>query len=153
MVSWPDAWLILRVVSADLRPISNSLNKIRPVIHCSQPGSHLAVGFMSWCQEGRSRFVQFLSHRDPLTYVLFLLRDHHYPSVEGNSEQMNNVFSPWKSEFRILAFCSGSMVWFYLVWFYGISTIVGYLLPNPLYTFISNIYDLVCLGFMSYQPL
>ena len=65
----------------------------------------------------------------------------------------------------------------------GISTIVGYLIPNRLYTYISNsydlvsfvlwhinhcrlfnaksslciyiynIYDLVCLGFMTYQPL
>ena len=36
-----------------------------------------------------------------------------------------------------------------LVWFYGISTIVGYLMPNPLYTYILNIYDLVWLGFMT----
>ena len=28
---------------------------------------------------------------------------------------------------------------FGLVWFYGISTIVGYLMINPLYTYISNI--------------
>ena len=42
-----------------------------------------------------------------------------------------------------------------LVWlgFTGISTIVGYLMPNPLYTYILNIYDLVWLGFMAYQPL
>ena len=39
---------------------------------------------------------------------------------------------------------------FGLVWFYGISTIVGYLMPNPFYT---NIYDLVWLGFMAYQSL
>ena len=38
-----------------------------------------------------------------------------------------------------------------LVGFYGISTIVGYLMPNPLYTYILNIYDLVLLGFMAYQ--
>ena len=44
-------------------------------------------------------------------------------------------------------------VWFGLVGFYGISTIVGYLMPNPLYTYISNMYDLVWLGFMAYQPL
>ena len=31
--------------------------------------------------------------------------------------------------------------------------IVGYLMPNPLYTYILNIYDLVWLGFMAYQPL
>ena len=37
--------------------------------------------------------------------------------------------------------------------FYGISTIVGYLMANPLYTYILDIYDLVWLGFMVYQPL
>ena len=36
---------------------------------------------------------------------------------------------------------------------YGISTIVGYLMPNPLYTYILNMYDLFGLGFMAYQPL
>ena len=30
---------------------------------------------------------------------------------------------------------------------------VGYLMPNPLYTYILNIYDLVWLVFMAYQPL
>ena len=39
------------------------------------------------------------------------------------------------------------MIWFGLFWFYGISTIVGYLMQNPLYTYILNIYDLVWLGF------
>ena len=42
---------------------------------------------------------------------------------------------------------------FGLVEFYGISTIVCYLMPNPLYTYILNIYDLVWLGFMAYQLL
>ena len=41
---------------------------------------------------------------------------------------------------------------FGLVGFYGISTIVGYLMPNPLYTYILDIYDLVWLGFMAYKP-
>ena len=39
------------------------------------------------------------------------------------------------------------------VGFYGISTIVGYLMPNPLYKYILNIYDLVWFGFMAYQPV
>ena len=39
-----------------------------------------------------------------------------------------------------------------LVGFYGILTILGYLMPNPLYTYILNIYDLVWLCFMAYQP-
>ena len=47
----------------------------------------------------------------------------------------------------------GQSDWFGLVWFYGISSIVDYLMPNPLYTYILNIYDLVWLGFMAYQPL
>ena len=34
----------------------------------------------------------------------------------------------------------------------SISTNVGYLMPNPLYTYILNIYDLVGLSFMAYKP-
>ena len=33
-----------------------------------------------------------------------------------------------------------------MVGFYGISTIVGYLMPNPLYTYISNMYCSVSCG-------
>ena len=40
-----------------------------------------------------------------------------------------------------------------LVGFYGISTTVGYLMPNPLCTYILDIYDLVWLSFMAYQTL
>ena len=42
-----------------------------------------------------------------------------------------------------------------LVWlgFMTYQTIVGYLMLNPLYTYILNIYDLVWLAFMAYQPL
>ena len=40
-----------------------------------------------------------------------------------------------------------------MVWFYGISTNVGYQMPNPFYTYILNIYDLAWFGFMAYQPL
>ena len=32
--------------------------------------------------------------------------------------------------------------WVNLVWFYGISTIIGYLMPNPVFTYILNIYIL-----------
>ena len=42
-------------------------------------------------------------------------------------------------------------IWFVLVRFYGISTLVGYLMPNPLYMYILNTYDLIWLGFMAYQ--
>ena len=33
--------------------------------------------------------------------------------------------------------------WFCLVWFYRISTIIGYLMPNPIYSYILDIYDLL----------
>ena len=45
------------------------------------------------------------------------------------------------------------MIWLGLVWFDVISTIVGYLIPNPLYTYILNIYDFVWFGLMASQPL
>ena len=48
---------------------------------------------------------------------------------------------------------NNSFIWFGLVGFYGISTIVGYLMPNPLYTYILDIYDLVWLCFEAYQPV
>ena len=41
------------------------------------------------------------------------------------------------------------MVWFGLVWFHDKSTIVGYLMPNPVYTYILNILDLVWFGLVS----
>ena len=44
-------------------------------------------------------------------------------------------------------------IWLGLVWFYGISTFVGYFISNPISTCILSIYDLVWFGFMAYQPL
>ena len=41
----------------------------------------------------------------------------------------------------------------FVCFFFGILTLVGYLIPNPLYTYILNIYDLVWLAFMAYKPL
>ena len=43
------------------------------------------------------------------------------------------------------------MIWFGQV--YDISMILGYLMWDPFYEYISNIYDLFSLGFMAYQPL
>ena len=44
-------------------------------------------------------------------------------------------------------------IWFDLVGVYSISTILSHLKPNALYTFTSNIHDLVGFGFMPYQLL
>ena len=48
------------------------------------------------------------------------------------------VISPDKKEMTFFYL----KVWFGFVGFYGISIIVGYLMPNPVYTHIINIYDL-----------
>ena len=53
------------------------------------------------------------------------------PSVDY-SYRLSEVYSD-------LIFC---LVWFGLVWFYGISTIVGYLKAIPFYAYILNKYDL-----------
>ena len=45
------------------------------------------------------------------------------------------------------------MIWLGYVGFYGMSTIVGYLMSTFLYTYILTMYDLIWLGFMVYQPL
>ena len=37
-------------------------------------------------------------------------------------------------------------------WIPGISTIVIRLMANPLYTYLLDIYDLISMGFMAYQP-
>ena len=42
---------------------------------------------------------------------------------------------------------------FGLVGFYGISTIVGYSMPNPLHAYILDVYDQVVFCFMAYQLL
>ena len=43
-------------------------------------------------------------------------------------------------------------IWFDLVWFYGTLSFVGYIMPNPFYTYIYilNIYDFVWFGFMAH---
>ena len=56
-----------------------------------------------------------------------------------------------KSNFNTKSFLF-EYIGFGLVSFYGISTIVGYLIPNPFNTYLLNIYDLVQFGLMAYQP-
>ena len=44
-------------------------------------------------------------------------------------------------------------IWFGLVEFYCMPTILGHLMQNPLYEYIENIYDLVWSGFIASEPL
>ena len=54
---------------------------------------------------------------------------------------------------NIAEYCRLEQNCYGLIWFYGISNIMGYLMPNPPYTYILDIYDLFELCFMAYQPL
>ncbi len=84
------------------------------------------------------------------------------PGVAVPPWATETVLSPWLAadEARISHVLSHVVWWkkkiyigFGLVGLFGISTIVGYLMSYPLYTYILNIYDLVLLGFMAYQLL
>ena len=63
-------------------------------------------------------------------------------------DSVDTVNGAWgEAETRCIVWLGFFFFWFALVcfilfWFYGISTSVSYLMPNPLYTYILNIYDL-----------
>ena len=78
--------------------------------------------------------VSHLGH--PLRGILFLYRDAFDVLYSPNRLANQNCIIPSR-----------------LVSFYGISTLVGYLMPNPVYTYTLNILYLVWLAFMTYQPL
>ena len=42
---------------------------------------------------------------------------------------------------------------FHFAWLYGAANIVDYLMPDFVYEYISNIYNLLWLGFMAYKKL
>ncbi len=52
--------------------------------------------------------------------------------------QLQSTWLEHLCEVKCRQYCPG----FYLVWFHGISIIVAYLMPNPLNTYILNMYDL-----------
>ena len=74
------------------------------------------------------------------------------PGIEPRSPRPLANTLPTRTMSRFL-YIYNRYIRFGLVWFYGISTIVGYLMSNSLYTYILDIKDLVWFGFMVYQPL
>ena len=67
-------------------------------------------------------------------------------SLATGTINSNRLFSPLFSSvfgdcgnFLLLDKDYSVLAWLGLAWLYGISTIVGYLMPNPLYTYILNI--------------
>ena len=65
------------------------------------------------------------------------------------------MFHIWINFIANISYCSLLLLDRQLVWV-GLalwSIYEGSLMPNPLNSYILNIYDLVWLGFMAYQPL
>ena len=91
--------------------------------------------YISWCVVGNSHGMMKLTSWVQVGLVLW------------------HINHCWLFNAKSSLYISIKYIWFGLVWFYGISTIVGYFMPNPVYTYISNMYDLVWLGFIAYQPL
>ena len=64
-----------------------------------------------------------------------------------------HVFVSWLYYKKSSLYICIKYIGFVWVKFYGISTIVGYLMSNPLSTYILNIYDLFGLGFMGISTI
>ena len=84
--------------------------------------------------------VSCLMYVSNIAVSVFELHWHFYNHFQTHT--FRKVWTAWSSWF-----------WFGWVGFYDILKVVGHLMPNWLYTYILNIYDLVWLGFRTYQPL
>ena len=86
----------------------------------------------SWLEEQHKRiFLMFLSSSNVNIVIFFLV-----PQKDCVQE-----IESYKVFFLIIKKWLIILVWFCLVLFYGILTIVGYLRPNPVFSYLSNIYD------------
>ena len=81
----------------------------------------------------------------------------HKDKLSTSFTKLNNLYYLWPTiivlyihiliKSTIYIYIYTQMVgWFGLVWFYGTSTFVGYLMPNPINTYIFNTYNLVWFG-------
>ena len=81
------------------------------------------------------------SFKNEITYKLFPYKSYMYIHLNVSKQMTDvklllfqsnswNYLTVWKE------MINSKLIWFGLVCFYGISTNVGYLIPNPAYTFI-----------------
>ena len=98
-----------------------------------------------------SWFLSYINHCRLFNAKSFLYINIKY--IGFGSVGFYGIYHCWLFNAKSFLYIYIKYIWFDLVWFYGISTIVGYLMPNPFYTYILNIYDLLRLGFMAYQSL
>ena len=96
------------------------------------------IGFGLLRFHDTSTIVGYLMSNPLYTYILNI-----YDLVCFGLWHMNHcrLFNAKSSSYIYIKY-----IGFGLVWFYGTSSIVGYIMLNPPYTYILNIYDLVCFG-------
>ena len=94
---------------------------------------------------GVSIIIDYLRPNSLYTYILNIW------DLVGLVLWSINHYRLFKAKFSLYIYIK--YMRFGLVWFYGVSIIIGYLRPNSLFTYILNIWDLVWFGFMEYQSL
>ena len=140
--SWPNSLFLYlwRLANSSMRNSSNLISPFSMGDHVTIYIKYIWFGLVGFY--GISTIVGYLMPNPLYTYELnindlVLWHINHYRLF--NKKSCLNIYIKY--------------IGFGLIGFYGISTIVGDLMPNPHYTYILNIYDLVWLGFMAYQPL
>ena len=90
---------------------------------------------------GRKDKITSFTHKNIWNYInMSAVLKERIKKTTSTAKTMHTFFHKVTISWRGLN--SFGLVWFGLVWFYGIWTIVGYFMPNLLYTYILNIYDL-----------
>ena len=82
---------------------------------------------LAWCSQSFSHQI----------YLSGLEHSHRIHCFRLNWLWLLRFLQPKQNFFHHLVIV---LVWLGLIWFYGISTIVGYLTPNPLYTYIFDFF-------------
>ena len=132
--SQPIIWLLS---SSPLARRSVRATICHPVSHSfslRSPSTNICFSILTWiCYFG----IDPHSY-DVLTVILWWLA-----TVNSNPRIVVILFlsSQWDTSWHYI-YVYIRYTWFGLVGFYGRSTIVGYLMPNPVYTYTLNIYDL-----------
>ena len=131
-----------------LPPITKTIQvrRTRHAGHCWRSRDELIRDVLLWIpKHGRAK-----AGRPARTYIQQLCEDTEC-CPEDLPRAMNDR-EEWRERVRDIRATSAiwwwwfTYIWFDLVGFTGISTIVGYLMANPLYTYVLNIYDLVWFG-------
>ena len=119
-------------------PITKTIQarRTRHAGHCWRSRDELISDVLLWTPT----YARTKARRPARTYIQQPCEDTGC-SPEDQPEAMNDREKWWE---RVRGIRPGGMIWWWwwfgLVWFYSISTIVGYLIPNLFYTYMLSIW-------------